>query len=262
MDMLGYIMRQADIFSLVLARVAGVLVMAPFFGGQRIPAQVRLLFSIILAALITLAMAPQDTIPGGLLPYGLGLVTEFFVGFAIGFVTYLVFVAVQLCGQLVDMQIGFSIVNVIDPQSGIQLPLMGNFQYLLALLILLAMNGHHLILAALVKSYDFIPLLGGHLAGPVTQFILTLFSGLFVTAIKIAAPVVGALLVTDVALGIVARTVPQMNVFIVGMPAKILVGLVILILILPLFIWLLGALFDRTFHDVDILLRLLGGQGT
>lgn len=261
MDMFGQLIRQIDLFLLVLGRVIGVFVIAPVFGGQRIPGAVRVGFTVMVAGLVTMVFPVKVSIPRDMIYYTLGLITEFLIGFMIGFAMYLVFVAVQVAGQLIDMQMGFSIVNVLDPQSGVQIPLIGNFQYLMALLILLSLNGHHLILAALVKSYDFIPLLGGHLVGPVTETLLRMFSGLFVTAIKIAAPVVGSLLVTDVALGIIARTVPQMNVFIVGMPAKIAIGLVILILILSLYVWLLGVLFDRMFHDVDILLRLLGGRG-
>ncbi|MGI6648211.1 MAG: flagellar biosynthetic protein FliR [Bacillota bacterium] len=258
MDAIGLFLSKLDLFLLVLARVSGVFQMAPVFSGQRTPLTIRAGLAALVSILVVMVLPiASDQIPRDLPSFVISLAGEFILGFAIGYIIHLVFVAVQVAGQFIDMQMGFGIVNVMDPQSGIQMPLLGNFLYIIALLVFLGMNGHHLILSALVNSYDFVPIFGVVYTGEVTALIVSLFCGMFFTAMKIAVPLVTTLFVTDVALGLVARTVPQMNVFIVGLPLKILVGLAILTTIMTLYVWMLGVLFTQIFENVDLFLRIL-----
>ncbi|NLK51765.1 MAG: flagellar type III secretion system protein FliR [Syntrophomonadaceae bacterium] len=258
MEIIDLLFNKIDLFLVVLARVSGVFQIAPIFAGERTPIYIRTglaaIFSILIAMVLPVSL---DPIPQQLLPFILGMAGEFILGFAIGFIIYLVFVAVQVAGQFIDMQMGFGIVNVLDPQSGIQMPLVGNFLYIIALLVFLSVNGHHLILTALVKSYDFIPVMGFTYESGLTEIIIILFCGMFLTAMKIAVPVVITLVVTDIALGLVARTVPQMNVFIVGLPMKIMVGIFSLITIMSIYVWVMTTLFSQVFDNVDLLFRLL-----
>ena len=258
MEYLGFLFSRLDTFLLVMSRVTGMLQIAPVFASQRVPVMVRVGLGAMIALMITINQTWGVANSDSLIFLVVGMAGEFILGFTIGFIVNLVMVAAQTAGQLVDMQMGFGIVNVMDPQSGQQMPLVGNFQYLIALMVLLGMNGHHMIITAIVKSYDFVPALGMKINGSTTELIINLFSGMFVSALKIALPLVAVLFVTDVALGIVARTVPQMNVFIVGLPLKIVVGIFMLIAVLGLYIWLIGKLLTDAFSNIDLFLRLIG----
>ncbi len=251
---------EIDKFLLVFARFSGLFLSAPVYSSRQIPVQLKLFLALILAA--TLAYVRPVATAVSLDSTGiflLALAAELFTGYALGLVGYVVFAAIQLAGQLVDMQMGFGIVNVLDPQSGMQVPLVGSFYYLLALLVFLGIDGHHQLLSAVYQSYDVIPILGGSFEPRFTAFLLKLGGYMFVAGVKIAAPVVAALLVADAALGFMARTVPQMNIFLVGMPLKILLGIFMLLLTLPVYIWLMQTVFDQLFDYLDQALYFLAG---
>jgi flagellar biosynthetic protein FliR len=136
--------------------------------------------------------------------------------------------AVDVAGQVVDVQMGFGLSNVLDPEQGLSSPLMGIFKYLLITLIFMMLDGHHLIIRALSKSFDIMP------AGRVTltafwaQLSVTTVAQMLLIGIVLSIPIWAAMLITDVSLGVVARAVPQMNVFVIGLPVKTLVGFLIL----------------------------------
>lgn len=252
-------MAHTDVFLVIMARVTGIFLMAPIFGSQQVPVQVKLALSLIITALIGMTLSPENIqLPSQLLGLVLLIASEMAIGFLIGYFVYLVFAAVTVAGQMIDMQLGFSIVNVVDPQFGTQLPLVGNFLYLLAMLVFLALNGHHVVLTALYRSYELIPLAGFKLNGGLMDFLIQLVAGMFVTAVKIGAPIIGALFAADFALGILARTVPQLNVFVVGLPLKDFLGLLVLLAALPLYVWLVGNMITSGFRELDLLLRLIG----
>ncbi|MGE5405802.1 MAG: flagellar biosynthetic protein FliR [Candidatus Saccharibacteria bacterium] len=244
---------------LVLGRTSGIFLIAPVFSGRQIPVQIKVFLILILSGIIATVTNIKTTVPIDTSAYFIwAMVSEILVGYTIGFVTYLVFSAIQLAGQLLDMQMGFGIVNVLDPQSGMQVPLMGNFQYLIILMVFLGINGHHLIIRALNDSYQFVPVLGAHYQGNLISFLMSMAGSIFVVAVKLAAPVVSAVFMADVALGFVARTVPQMNVFIVGLPLKILGGLIMVVTVMPVFVWFMQILLGRFFADLDKIMLLMG----
>ncbi len=234
------------LFLLVFTRVSGLVATAPVLGNRAVPGGVKASLSALLALLLLPAVSlPPDGLPSTTLALALAVARELGLGLALGFLASLVFLAVQLAGELMDMQFGFSMVNVIDPQFGIQVPLIGNFLYLLAILILLLTDGHHLLVWGLHRSFVLAPPGAFAITGNSTAVAVDSFSGLFAVAISLAAPVVGVLLLTSVALGILSRTLPQMNVFLVGMPLKLIVGLLVFPLTLPLFAVLLEQIFGR-----------------
>ena len=161
-----------------------------------------------------------------------------------------------MSGQLLDMQIGFGVINIIDPQSGGQVPLVGNFKHILALIIFLVTNGHHVLLSALFSSFKLIPVTGVVFHAALATFMVDMISGTFVIAMKISLPIVISIIITDVALGILARTMPQMNIFVVGVPGKIIVGLFVLSLALPFYIIFLEMAFNGMYKDVFQILSL------
>ncbi len=245
-------------FLLVLARVSGLFLSAPIFSSRQMPAQVKIMLVLALSAMMTyfLPVTQGVEIANPLNMLG-AVVLEVLVGYTIGLVAYMLFAAIQLAGQMMDMQMGFAIVNVIDPQSGMQIPLMGNLTQIIALLFYLAVNGHHYLLQAVAQSYQVIPVLGMKLGGAFYQSLFSIGAEMFVIALKVSAPLVVAILISDVAMGFIARTVPQMNVFIVGLPLKILMGLGCLLLMLPVYLWLFDMLFSRFFAYVDGMMGLM-----
>ena len=250
---------KTDVFLLIMARMGGIFLIGPVFSNRVIPRQVKVLltlaFTIIMFAGLQLK---TPVIPTNLGPFTVYLVSEMVIGLIIGFVAQFTFAAVQFAGQAIDMQIGFGIVNVIDPVYGTQAPLIGSFQNLLALLLFLTTNSHHYMIAALYQSYARIPIFGLAVGKEVSQVMIDLFGTMLITGLKLAIPVVGAIFVAEMALGLIARTMPQMQVFFVGIPAKIFLGIMLLVMILPIYVTTIQFLFEGSYQDTLRIIKLLG----
>lgn len=209
--------------------------LAPVFGARGVPVAIKLgiagSFTVIIYPMIS---ATQPTIPVDFLPYVAVVVKEIMVGLVIGYVIYTLTAVLQGAGQLIDFQMGFTMGSAIDPVYGVQSPMMGNFQMILATMLMLATNSHHYLIAALVKSYAYIPLNPSNIPTNFT-FYSHLFANVVALSIQIALPVFGALLVSDLGVGLLSRTVPQLNIFSVVFPVKIIFGFVILFLAVPFF---------------------------
>jgi flagellar biosynthetic protein FliR len=247
---------------LLLARVAAVVGASPLIGSRNVPMRLKAgLVGILTLLLLPAVSLPQSQPQLELLPYLLLLGREMGVGLLLGFCVTAAFAIFQLIGQFIDMPIGFGMVNVLDPTSQSQMPIVGQFQYLLAMGIFLLINGHHGIILALGRSLELIPLGGIGLSSELLGWSVGVFAQMFALGFQLSLPVVGTLFLTDLALAIIARTVPQMNVFVVGYPAKILIGLGVLALSLPLCGGVLVDLFGPQgwlMGEISTLLRLLG----
>ncbi|MDD4343274.1 MAG: flagellar biosynthetic protein FliR [Eubacteriales bacterium] len=246
-------------YLMVFFRIIGFLIIAPLFSSRNVLSMMKAALAMLISILVvpTMVDTPFLTIESSLLLFFIYALSEFAIGLSIGFVATLFFDAINLAGQLIDMQMGFGIVNVVDPQSGAQMPVMGTFKYFLTMFFYLSLNGHILLLDALMKSYQIIPLGNFTVDMNLMNFIIYITTNLFVVALKIALPYVGALFATDFILGIIARTVPQMNVFMIGMPLKIGIGFILTIIIIPLYIYMLSAFFEKSFTDIYTLIRVL-----
>jgi flagellar biosynthesis protein FliR len=233
---LGLLFGKIDAFILVFVRMTALFVVAPMFGRRNIPTYFKIGFSFLLALiLINTTQLPTVDFYDSIYKYAALIIMEFIVGITIGYISYLVFTAIYMAGQLIDMQVGFGMVNVIDPISNIQIPVTSNLYYMICMLIFMASNGHHLLIEALFNSYKTIPLGGAVFNTSLLNDLIRVFGSLFVIGFKISAPVVTAILVTDIALGVLSKTVPQLNVFVVGMPLKIALGLGVVLLTMGLF---------------------------
>lgn len=259
MDMINLLIEKFGFFLIVFSRVSGIFSMAPVYGSRNLPTHVKigLGFFITLILFPVITSKTQIAIPQELLPYIALVIMEFLVGLIIGYISFLIFAAIQMAGSLLDTQVGFGIVSVLDPQSGTQMPLLGTFKYVLAILLFLGTNGHHVILAALSESFRRVPVGTAVVQDGFYAYIIKVFSTSFAFAFKIALPVLVTLFLVDVAFGIMARTVPQMNVFMVGMPAKIIVGLFILALALPVYITVVQVGFTGMYSELYRLMDLL-----
>lgn len=232
-------------FLLVLTRISGVFFLAPIFGSSNIPTQVKIAFSIMTSLAVLPFISANISTDMHIIDYALLLAKELTVGAIIGFTATLIFMGFLLAGQIIDIQMGFGMVNVVDPLSNITVSIMGQFKNLLAILVFLAINGHHFLFTALAKSFEVVPLTTFAMTPGVSDNFIGMVITMFVIGLKIGGPAIGVLLITDLALGIVARTVPQMNVFIVGMPLKITIGFITIISMLSLLLVYISQIFGQ-----------------
>lgn len=216
------------LFFLVLGRVAGLLAAIPFFGAKTVPARVKALLALMLTITLFPVLKvhlPQEPLDS--LGLGLIVIKESLIGITLGFLAQGIFVAVEFCGQLLSMQIGFGASTMIDPTAG-HVSILSLFQRMLAMLFFLTLGIHHIFIKAIVESYEVVPIGAWHVSGSLMNFLIATTAGIFVLAIKLAAPVMVALMLSTVALGIMARAFPQMNVFMMSFPLNISIGFTIL----------------------------------
>lgn len=259
MDLYELMQNHAAVFFLILTRVSGIFMIAPFFGSINIPIYIRV-GSTLAISVVLFPVVDQMTniaVPMTVAGYALAVITELGVGWLIGFVAYISFSAIHMAGTLLDMQVGFSIVNVVDPTSGQQIPLLGSFLYNLGIIIFLVTNGHHVIITALFDSFRAVPILNASYHLSLTNIIVDFTASIFVTGVKIALPVLFAILLTNIGLGVLARTMPQMNVFVVGIPLQIGIGVFVLSIMIPFYILFLDVMFNEMYGNISSALRAI-----
>jgi len=258
--MLEYIdLNSLPVFLLVFVRVLSFLVVMPLFSYRSIPLPLKIGFSFFLAIIMFHSIDSSALVIDT--TYIFLIVKEVLVGVLIGLIAFIIVSALQIAGGFIDFQMGFAIANVVDPQTGAQTPLTGQYLYMIALLFLLAVDGHHLIIDGIFNSYRFIPLETFIPFGDksIADFIIDTFNHMFTIAFQMAIPIVGTLFLVDVALGIIARAVPQLNVFVVGLPLKILVSFMAIFIFLSFYFAVVENLFATMFSAMRQLMQLFGG---
>lgn len=213
---------------LVSIRFGALFILAPVFGGMPMPAQFRAFFVLAMAATFVVALRlPAGAIPLEVMPLLIAALSELAIGAAMAFGLFAAFGAFQFAGKLLDIQIGFSMGTVYDPVTRAQSPLLGSALNVLALMLFFALDAHHMLMRGVAYSLERVP--PGTL--PVQWSLVPFvdqFGVMFLFGITLIAPIVFTLLLVDVGLGIVSRTMPQLNIFTIGIPAKIVVGLLVL----------------------------------
>lgn len=232
-----FLLARADIFMLIFIRFIGFMVISPVFGIRNIPAMTKVGFSVLLSLLVfTSGNIESVTLEDSIIGYFLVMIKEFFVGVSIGYVVFLIFNIMYLAGFLSDQQIGLTMANVFDPVSMIQVPISGNLYYLIMCAFLVAAGAHRMLISSVFYSFEALPIGSAVVVGNSNIFavIIELMSHFFSVGVLVALPVTGVMLVLDVALGIMARAVPKMNIFAVGMSVKVLIGLSVVWIISPM----------------------------
>lgn len=257
MELIDLAIHQSYLLLLIFARSTGLTVTAPVFSHRTVPAQLRVALALGLALVMlpVLGGTAVDRSLPALVPV---LVSELAVGMLLGFVAALAFSAVQLAGALLDADLGFSMANLLDPGSGEPTALVGSLKQMLALILFLALDGHHLLLRAVLDSYTALPIAGLSLGEPAWQLVIGAVGAMFQAGFQLAMPVLAALFAATVALAVVSRSVPQLNLFVVGMPAKLAAGLILVVLALPLDVPALTHLVQETMTSLARALPLLG----
>jgi flagellar biosynthetic protein FliR len=227
MEILDFSAGEYKVFILILVRVSIFLFMFPVFSSPVVPSIAKIGLALLTTFILypVIGVKPQQ-FPNSSLEFGVLVVGEFIVGMVLAYSVDIFFSAVQLAGQIVGFQMGFSMINVIDPQSGTDLSIISQIAYLVVILIFIMLNGHHVIIQALVESFHLVNMGELHLHENMEKQLISMITSLFALGIKMSAPAMAALFFTNAAFGICAKFVPQMNIMIVAFPVQITVGLI------------------------------------
>ncbi len=247
------------LFLIALVRFSGFFINTPVFSQTIIPMRVKAGLSalcaiIILPHLIKTQTLPQLSVSG----YGIMIAKELTLGFLIGYMVLIFTEILRLAGNLVGMQIGFSFVQVADPASSQGLGIISEFFQLTGTLMFLIIGGHLMILQAFFQSFDMVPVAGFNFNKSMVEEVVLFSRMIFICGTQIAMPIIAIILVGDVGLGIIARTVPKMNIFQIGFSLKILGGLSILIILMPYLGEIIQALIAQSMEKINLVLAKMG----
>lgn len=210
---------------LVFIRVMGMFLMIPFFGNQNVPRRVKVILAFFVSLIMTQIMplkAPVTTdVP---VEYVLAVISEFITGWLLGFSVFIIYSALNMAGQFIDAQIGLSMVSVLDPMSQMQFTVTGNFYYFILIFVVLMSRSYYYFLEGLKKSFRLVPLGQMRLTYDLYDSVFYALRDYFMIAMQISLLVFFVMLISNAVLGILARTAPQLNMFVVGFPIKLLLG--------------------------------------
>lgn len=231
------------------------MISAPLLSNKAIPKTVRAGFALIFSlAIVPLADKLVGQLPASLFALGGQVMADVVFGLTLGYLSRVLFAAVEMAGFFVDTQIGFNMINILNPFSEQQASVLSTFQYQLAITLYLAANGHLIVLGALAESFQT---LAPGAVSPHPGFALAvapILKTMFMLGLQLALPAAGVLLVVDVAFGLVARLAPQVNVFMVGQPAKVIVGLATVAVLLPAMALIVGQITVGTLNGLHTLI--------
>lgn len=250
------LLSQLPLFLMISSRVMGLMITAPVFSNRFVPIQVRYALSVLLAfAVLPSVPAPTYEAEGARLL--LAVLLDMLVGMVIGFVTYMVLAALQMVGALMDLDMGFTLVNVLDPVTGQNDSLLGSFFQLTTVIFYLAVNGHHWLIRAMVQSYELIPAGGPIVVTGGALYVAHLFGAVLSIAIQIVLPFTAVMLITMLALSGVNRAVAQMNIFALGLGTKSLLGLLTLVFLFAYYAEPMTRVIEASYREVLHVLDLM-----
>ena len=219
--------QQLEGFFWVLVRVSVLVFLLPLFGARNIPTLWKVGLSFVLALLLAPVVPPPQDLPRSVPGVVLGIASEVLMGLIAVFGVRILFAAVQLAGQIMSFQMGFSMARAIDPNTGVQSTALSQFLYLFTVLLFFAMDGHHLMIRGIAASFRLAPPNGLTFDPGLAEAVMRITAHMFLLGLKVAAPIMIALFLSNLCLGIVARTVPQVNILMIGFPINIGIGLVL-----------------------------------
>jgi flagellar biosynthetic protein FliR len=242
----------------ICARIAVIFAVIPFFSAQVVPRKVTALIAFFLSLVLMPVVPPVQVrmTDLNLLSIAFILLHEMLIGMCIGLSVDVIFAGIQIAGELIGFQIGFSIANVVDPMSGITSPILSNVLYITAMLLFLSIGGHHMLIRALVESFQVIPIGDAMVQRKFLMNVIEYSGQMFVIGVKVAAPVIGITLLVNIAFAVISRALPQMNVFIMSFPLIITVGLAFTALTLQFLPMFMEGYLGRAFSFVSATMKL------
>jgi flagellar biosynthetic protein FliR len=249
---------QFQTFLIVTSRVAGFIGAIPVISSAQAPGRIKtaLVVAISLAVFPVMSGAVPD-ISFSPLPFMLLIISELLLGLLLGLVARLIFTAVEFGATVIGYQMGFAAAEVFDPQNQRQVALISQFQNIFAILIFLAINGHHLFLQTAIRSYELLPPGQLDLSGQAVPYLMELASHMFSIGVQFSAPVLAVLLLSGLILGVLARVFPQLNVFLLSFPINIGTAFIVIALTLSMVSVLIRREFDILGERFVLLLQYL-----
>jgi flagellar biosynthetic protein FliR len=242
------------VFSLVVTRLVGFFMFAPIFSAATVPSRVRAALIVVFAFISVNLVPPQSISSDPLVVSGL-MVKEFLVGLALAFTVGIVFIGAQMAGSLLDNITGFSLATVFDPSSRQQVTILSQFYYLFAILFFITLGGLEMMIGGIIRSFELVPLGGGPHLNLLSSQIVLAVGRMMIVGVQIAAPVVAAGIITNITLGFLVRAFPQANIFAVGLPIQLIVGLVSILLTLPAFLYFFSDRMNETLNWMNLLIQ-------
>jgi flagellar biosynthetic protein FliR len=236
-------------FLFPLARIMGLIATAPILSNRAIPARIRMGFGAAMTLALIPALPPSGLVVGSW-PGLLALLQQMLIGIALGFSMRVVFTAIDLAGELIGLQMGLGFAMFYDPDNAAQSPVISEFLGLIAMLVFLSLNGHLMLLAVIGNSFEWWPVGADLFPANGWMAIARWGSTIFSAGVMLALPVIAALLVVNIALAILTRAAPTLNLFAIGFPVTLIAGFVMLLLSMPFFAPALQQLFDYGLRTV------------
>jgi len=246
-------------FVFPLARILALMASAPVFNNAAMPARIRLVSGLVITIALVPVLPPMPAIPAGSW-IGLAIIAQqIVIGVLLGFTLRIAFAAIDVAGELIGLQMSLSFAVLYDPQSGGQTPVLSEFLGMFATLIFLALNGHLLTLSVLTESFRLLPVATTPIAAGGFASFMAWSSTLFASGLLLALPLIAALLIANIAMGVLARVAPQLNIFAVGFPVTLMSGFVVLMFSIPYFGAAMERLFDNAFRALAAVMRAAAG---
>ena len=223
---------QVTLFSLILMRMSGFILLNPILGRRNIPMQVKAGFIFVLTLTVYSFSAGVAFDIANHLEYGFLLLKEFAAGYVIGYVTELFFFVITFAGYVMDFQMGLSMSTVYDPQSNTQVPITGSLLQAFYVLLFFAVDGHLALMKILLQSAEIVPYGGIVITQNLALRVIDLFSECVIMGIKFAFPILAAEFLIEIGVGILNKIVPQINIFVINIQLKVIVGLGLLVFLI------------------------------
>ncbi|GAA4654688.1 flagellar biosynthetic protein FliR [Anaerocolumna aminovalerica] len=223
-----------EAFLLILVRITAFIYVAPFFNLKNVPRKVKAGFSFFFALVLYEVVPMPELVYQGVIGFAGLLISEALVGIILGFFTNICYYILAFAGQMMDMEIGFAMVNEFDPVSNIQTTITSNYYSYIVMLIMMVTNLHHYLIIAFADAFKIIPLGGAKFSPSLYLLMIEFIKEYFIIGFRIILPVFAATLILNVILAILAKVAPQMNMFVIGIQLKIFVGLAVLFLVVGL----------------------------
>lgn len=248
MDIIAGFLNEIDFYIIVLSRLLGFMMMSSFWGRKEIPNMLKIAFAMLLTfTIVTTGQIDGATLPANIIAYAVVVVIEIMKGLLIGFLSNIIFSLFLTTGQIIDSMIGFRMGGILDANFGMQMPLSARLLNIAALIVFLQLDGHLHMIKIVSDSFGRSQI-GSFLSiSSVADVFVSAFSFAYLAAIKISLPIILIFLLTNVVLGIMIKFVPQLNIFVVGIPLKIVLGLYTFIFLVEPFIKYLDLVFNSMF---------------
>ncbi|MBF0407068.1 MAG: flagellar biosynthetic protein FliR [Candidatus Riflebacteria bacterium] len=252
------LLKYVGLFVISLIRISGFFINLPGFGERTVPNRTKAGLSVFMVIIILPHLVMTQSLPEmPIIGYGFMAMKELTVGLIMGFVVIVSIEALKFAGALAGMQIGLSFVQVANPESSASQAVLAELLQLFSILMFLMLEGHTILTKVLMESFDVIPINQMVFRGTMVEHIVKLTSGIFWLGLQVAMPMICAVILTDLALGIIARTVPRMSVFEIGFAVKIAMGYFMMIVLFPYVSDLVKVLIQKVFGDVSTLMSLM-----